>query len=129
MLKDSTIVVLLIVVFIFSVKGFCEKYTPSKPLPKDYVRAIVGEAANQSEDTMVCIAHALRNRGNLKGVYGYTAKHVWTESDATWGKAWEAWTISGQEPDTLHGAKNFGSLADLGDNFKAKALCGDFYFY
>lgn len=98
---------------------------------KDYVTAIVGEAANQDFSTMVCIAHALRNRGNLTGVYGYTAEHVWTENYPVWHRAWAAWDISAHEPDELHGAKNFGSTEDLKDSGITADMiqCGDFYFY
>lgn len=99
---------------------------------KDYVQAIVGEAANQSEATMTCVAHALRNRGNLKGVYGYGAKHVQTESKATWRKAWVAWSISGHEYDITHGSKNWGTLDDLEANDIEKGIkiqCEDLYFY
>lgn len=97
----------------------------------DYITAIVGEASNQSEGTMVCIAHALRNRGTLKGVYGFNAFHVFNEPKAVWRKATIAWDLSAHEPDFLHGVKNFGTLRDLrkeGD-VKIFAQCGDFYFY
>lgn len=120
---------------------FCVLRRPfleDKPTDKDYVRAIVGEASNQPEGTQVCVAHALRNRGNLKGVYGYSAKHVWSENDRTWKKAWVAWELSGQEKeDPIQGATSFGTAEDLFKTFGAKAAfvmgssiqCGDFYFY
>jgi CubicO group peptidase (beta-lactamase class C family) len=34
------------------------------------VRAIIGEAGNQSDDAMLAVASALRNRETLQGVYG-----------------------------------------------------------
>jgi hypothetical protein len=131
---------------VFIVGSLSLKYVLSQhtlaPQDKDYVQAIVGEAANQSEDTMVCIAHALRNRGTLKGVYGYKAAHIWSESDGTWRKAWIAWYLSGLEKnDPVHGAKNFGAYKEwarvndvmlgfgMGQESVIKAKCGDFYFY
>lgn len=100
---------------------------------KDYVQAIVGEASDQTEDTMICVAHALRNRGTINGVYGYHAEHVWTENDWTWHKAWVAWELSGKEKeDPTHGAKHFGTITDLENMEDTPDIlnqCGDFYFY
>lgn len=107
---------------------------PKLPMmAKDYVQAIVGEAADQDEDTMICVADALRNRGTLKGVNGYKAKHIWFEKDVTWQRAWLAWMISARQPDKVHGAKNFGTANDLikmgVKSRDTKAQCGDFLFY
>ena len=107
-------------------------FIEDNPTDKEYVTAIVGEAANQTEDTMICVAHALRNRGNLHGVWGLTAKHIAKESKKTWKKAWVAWELSAHEPDNTHGAKNFGTYADLIKMDEVPDFhvqCGDLYFY
>jgi hypothetical protein len=107
---------------------------PHHPTDKDYAQAIVGEASNQSVGTMICVAHALRNRGNLRGVNGYNAPHIKNESKLTWRKAEIAWELSGKEKeDPVHGASNFGTFDDLEDvgvnTEDTIAQCGDFYFY
>lgn len=99
---------------------------------KDYIDAIVGEASNQSEDTMICVAHALRNRRNLEGVYGYHAKHNAKETKDTWYKAALAWSLSAFESDTTQGSKNWGTIDDLeqmDQDVTVKVQCGDLLFY
>lgn len=97
---------------------------------KDYVNAIIGEASNQTEKTMICVAQALRNRGTLKGVYGINARHIRNESELTWNKAWIAWDLSSRKPDTIRGYKNFGTWHDLLNKRPVNYVkCGDFLFY
>lgn len=123
----------LICLVLVSVPIFAFFILPHRPLTdEDYVDAIVGEASDQTEDTMICIAHALRNRDNLHGVFGYHAKHNKTETKDTWRKAALAWDISAHEKDNISGAKNWGTEDDLEENdydVKIKAQCGDFFFY
>ena len=97
----------------------------------DAIDAIVGEASNQSYDTMVCVAHGIRNRGNLKGVYGVNASHNDSEPEWVWLSARDAWNESLAEKDTVNGAKNWGTLDDLEKLGVTayKANCGDLYFY
>lgn len=126
--------IFVIFLFVLLCCGYVHVMTHPVLHDRDYVRAIVGEASNQTEDTMICIAHALRNRGNIEGVYGYNAEHVWNESGATWHKAWIAWELAGNEADVTHGARNFGTASDLAkydltENLLIKRKCGDFYFY
>jgi hypothetical protein len=123
--------VFFIILIVFCICGFYE--VNHRDYNQEAIQAIVGEAANQSEDTMICIAHAIRNRGTLKGVYGLNAKHVWSEPDWVWRNAMVAWDLSGHEKDVVNGAKNFGTRQDLDkqdfSTFTIKAHCGDFYFY
>lgn len=100
------------------------------------IDAIVGEASNQSYDTMVCVAQGIRHRGNLKGVYGLHAKHNGSESSDTYEFAEQAWSDSLATRDRIKGAKNWGSLDDLQKMYKKGqmprkilAKCGDLYFY
>ena len=123
---------LLICLTLFSIPVFAFLILPHRPMTdEDYVDAIVGEASNQTEDTMVCIAHSLRNRGTLKGVFGYHAKHNKNETKLTWRKARIAWNLSEFEADNTGGSKNFGTQEDLDHygHWTIKAKCGDFYFW
>jgi hypothetical protein len=104
----------------------------------DAIDAIVGEASNQSYDTMVCVAQAIRHRGNLRGVYGFHAKHNKGESADTWEMAESAWEDSVTMKDRVHGAKNWGDAHDMIKIHRMvngvdlpiiKAACGDLYFY
>lgn len=120
-----------IILFCCLVGGFVH-YDSEHAYGCQAIRAIVGEAANQDDYTMDCIAHAIRNRGTLKGVYGINAKHVDSEPPEVWKRAAEAWDISDGTYDLVHGAKNFGTAADFpltADWPKFTKHCGDFYFY
>lgn len=127
---EQAVLLMIFVVILCAILNFSPKHSFQD---KDYVQAIVGEASNQSEDTMICIAHALRNRGTLKGVNGYRALHIWREPKSVWKKAWEAWDISAHEKDVVNGDMNFGTdqdLTDVGiDEDTDLIQCGDFYFY
>jgi len=97
----------------------------------DAIDAIVGEASNQSYDTMICVAQALHHRGTLKGVYGLHASHNAFENKDVRDAAEEAWNESLAEKDTVNGAKNWGTLGDLKKLHvkQYKVKCGDLYFY
>lgn len=58
------------------------------------VRAIIGEASGEGLEGMRCVASAIRNRGNLKGVYGLNAKHVDSQPKWVWKLARQAWKES-----------------------------------
>lgn len=70
----------------------------------DMVRAVIGEADNQGELGMELVAHALINRGTLKGVYGYKA--IGTAEN---GKLTRKGTLIA--PETLKRARNAVSKA------------------
>lgn len=55
------------------------------------IRALMGEASGQSFAEVQAHAFALRNRGTLRGVYGFTAKHVDREPAHVWAKIRKAW--------------------------------------
>ena len=102
------------------------------------ISAIVGEASNQSYDTMICVAQGIRHRGTLKGVYGVNARHNSSESEDTWSAAQEAWDESPYTSDKINGAKNWGTKDDLiklgicndMDICRQSIIkCGDLYFY
>ena len=99
----------------------------------DAVRAIIGEAANQGDDGMLAVAAAIRNRGTLKGVYGYKAKHVDTQPAWVWAKARRAWAMSATN-DPTRGATHWENIKAFGQPYWAKSLTvttniGDHRFY
>lgn len=101
---------------------------------RDAINAIVGEFAVNDYDEMKRLAHAIRNRGTLHGVYGLHAKHNKHESGYIWGLAKEAWEESAYEEDTVKGADSWYSFDDvkrkgppLDKRFLFKS--SHFYFY
>ena len=95
------------------------------------IDAIIGEASNQSFTAMKCIAHGIRNRGTLKGVYGFGAGHNKGETALTRINAQLAWEESEFEPDPVQGAKEWRGTGDLIPNeFLNEQMieCGDFIF-
>ena len=58
------------------------------------IRAIVGEAANQGPNGMTAVGEVIRNRGGVKGLYGYKAMKARTEPSWVWKQATEAWERS-----------------------------------
>ena len=73
------------------------------------VRAIIGEASNQGYEGLLYVAVGLRNRGYLKGVYGFKAKHVDKEPKWVWDLARKAWAES--KGNRLHSGTHWENLA------------------
>lgn len=67
---------------------------------RDAVRAIIGEARGEPYAGQVAVACALRNRGTLKGVYGYTARVSAEEVRRAWPRALAAWRESAKRDVT-----------------------------
>ena len=82
----------------------------------DAVRAIIGEAGNQSDTAMLAVASALRNRGTLQGVYGVNNPANAHANAALRSRAKHAWLLSaernGGQADPSLGCKFFGCPAD-----------------
>lgn len=93
------------------------------------VRAIVGEASNQGYKCMTYVAHAIRNRGTLKGVHGVYARHNDNESAYTWEMAQTAWDESKIEKDPTHGSNSFGTEDEVPVGTFYVDICRDLYFY
>lgn len=133
----------LIPLFIFlaiSAGRGCE--TPAwAEIPQDKaIKAIIGEAENQGFIGMIAVAHAIRNRGNLRGVYGgmsYRVRHhLYSLHIYYMAKtAWE-WSAEPLE-DITHGATGWGNANDLEAFAKCKwwrncaitFMYRDHYFY
>lgn len=77
------------------------------------VRAIVGEASGEGYSVMLAHAHAIRNRGTLKGVHGLRALHINGEPQWVWRQAQRAWTASAHSKDGTHGASYWFSEDDM----------------
>lgn len=97
------------------------------------VRAILGEASNQSDRAMLGVACALRNRGTLAGVYGVNNPVVNRASARLRQRARRAWLASARQ-DITRGARHFGCPADAPYflhtlNYRPVAKIGDITFY
>lgn len=102
------------------------------------IQALIGEAIGQSDEELRAHAHAIRNRGNLNGVYGLRSwrKH---DSEQAWQRASKAWYTSEYMQDNTNGANHWLSEYDLKRSraeliawrYKAKSVVkiGDTYFY
>lgn len=79
------------------------------------IKAIIGEAENQGFEGLLAIAHAIRNRGNLKGVYGIHAPRVRHHlySPEILREATQAWQQSAIDYDITHGSTGWGSIHDI----------------
>lgn len=80
------------------------------------VRAIIGEASGEGYAGMLAVAEAIRNRGNLKGVYGVNAKHVDSQPEYVWTRARKAWKDSAYS-NVTSGANGWGTKKDI-EQFK-----------
>jgi hypothetical protein len=82
----------------------------------DATLAIIGEAEDQGYKGMQAVAHAIRNRGTLKGVYGLHAPRVTKKlfSPSTFHNASLAWVGSKTEQDFTHGATHWEAVQRYG---------------
>jgi hypothetical protein len=77
------------------------------------IRAMVGEYNESDPVGLKLMAHAIRNRKTLKGVYGYYNKNVYKTPKEIWITATLAWHNSKREMDPLNGASEWRSYDDL----------------
>jgi hypothetical protein len=88
----------------------------AQELPKNKViDCILGEAEGSGYRGMLAISHAIRNRGNLKGVYGCNSPRVKQHkySSKTFVDAVRAWEDSRLGYDITEGATGWGNDKDL----------------
>lgn len=106
---------LIFIVFTALVLGFSLRERGIPAFTDDNcIRAIVGEYSVKNDYYgMKLIAHAIRNRKTLRGVYGFYAKHADRESKDIWESASLAWFDSLNEFDPLRGATAWLSSDDL----------------
>lgn len=130
--EAMTLVICLILALLMIFVSQKEAY-PAEIPRKQAVRAIIGEASNQGYEGMMAVACALRNRGTLKGVYGFNAPHVDKEPAWVWRQAERAWEESGSN-DITSGATHWHNVGREGENYWTRALqktvkIGDHQFY
>lgn len=70
-------------------------------------RAIIGEASGEGELGMYAVASAILNRGTLNGVYGLNAKHVDSQPQYVWKRAYNA--LEKAKARRLHSGNYWGS--------------------
>lgn len=99
------------------------------------VRAIVGEASDQSFEGMVAVGEVIRRRGSVSGLNGYKAMSSRKESPEVWDKAREAWRFS-ETTNLSKGATFFENIYDFGfpeswdrEKFVCVAQLGDHWFF
>lgn len=95
--------------------GSC-RVVPAAEIPKEKaILAIIGEAENQGFKGMLAVACAIRNKGNLHGVYGSISKRVVKHkySDTTYSLAVMAWDESARR-DITHGANHWENIGAFG---------------
>lgn len=74
------------------------------------MRAIVGEAGGEGYEGMYAVAHAIRNRGTLKGVYGADSPMVDKQPRWVFEQAALAWEESEDGDDPTKGATHWESV-------------------
>lgn len=104
------------------------------------VKAILGEAENQGPRGMLAVACAIRNRGTIKGVYGYFKIHehngVYTRSTPRGSRPIPAWVVNqakaawnkSLEKDITHGATHWENVAAFGLPTWAKNMTRTFEY-
>lgn len=97
------------------------------------VAAIIGEVSGEGGANlelkyraMLACAHAIRNRGTLKGVYGEHAPHVKNEPEWVWDLAKRAWIQSAFDKalgiDPTFGATHWENVKKFGRPYWMKGM-------
>ena len=93
---------------------------------KDAIKAVIGEAENQTYKGMLYVACALRNRGTLKGVYGLKSYRVVHHlySDHIYKEATLAWKESAipEVCKVVHNAIGWEDVRAFGTPYWAKSM-------
>ena len=102
----------MILLFIFIGSRSQAKVIRKAYTDEQAIRAVVGEASAEGYYGMKLVASAIRNRGHLRGVYGFSAQHIKHENKDTWKLARHAWYSSANE-NIARGADCWYSQEDL----------------
>jgi spore germination cell wall hydrolase CwlJ-like protein len=100
---------------IFAATGFASDIPDNQA-----VRAIIGESASEPYLCKVGVAAAIRNRGNLHGVYGLKSAMVDKQPAWVWRDARKAWSESVTN-DVTHGA-SFWESTDFKTPYWASSM-------
>ena len=109
---------------------------PIKISTNNAILSIVGEAEGEGYIGMLAVAHAIRNRGHLRGVYGRTSKRVLKHlySQSSYNMAMRAWNDSLTTDDLTHGATHWDNIGEFGvpnwsDSMTLTIKIGNHTFY
>lgn len=109
----SFLILFFVPFFLISLWKLSSRKSVPEFTDKNCIQAIVGEYGKEDIYGMKLIAHAIRNRGTLEGVYGFNAKHIHKEPKNVWVLASLAWYESAYEQDPLRGAHEWRSVNDV----------------
>jgi hypothetical protein len=104
--------------FVLALLSFATPANASIP-DADGIRALMGEARGESYVCQVATAEAIRNRGTLKGVYGFKAQ--FNEPAWVWKRAEKAWKESAGTNYT-NGATFWENTKAFGVPYWAKSM-------
>jgi len=85
-------------------------------IAENCIRAVIGEASSEGYKGLLAVCCALRNRGHLRGVYGFKAKHVDNEPAWVWQQARKAWKES-KKKDIVNGADHWCNINAFGEPY------------
>ena len=91
------------------------------------VKIIISEAADQGLVGMICVGEVLRQRGSIKGFYGYKSNRIVKQSKEVEAMAAKAWELSARTNYTK-GADHFENIHEFGEPWWAK-YCVKTYAY
>ncbi len=100
----------------------------AQPIEDDKaILSIIGEAENQGLKGMKAVAHAIRNRGTLRGVCGFKNPRVVEDkfSMAIYQKASRAWHESEVEEDFTGGADHWENVEEFGRSILGRFMRRD----
>jgi spore germination cell wall hydrolase CwlJ-like protein len=105
--KGKTMRILLMLLIMLSSTAYAEQKE---------VLCVIGEAEGEGFEGMYAVAHGLRNRGHLKGVYGCNAPRVINKmySSKTLDLARKAWADSKLGEDPTKGATLWENVVAFG---------------
>lgn len=139
--RDLVAGLVIFTLFLFLLNAVCMQKPKHDDTPafteENIIKSILGEARGEGDAAMYAIASAIRNRGTLKGVYGFNAK-MEDISPELWQRADRAWWTSEWEGDTVHGGTHWLSDYDREHckswrvwiaDYKAVARVGTTTFY
>ena len=131
--------ILLLICVVITISG-CYDIAYSDMGEMDAVRAIIGEAEAEGYEGMYAVAHALKNRNTLRGVYGHKAvNEEFKRGDRVISgkiiqKAMKAWYDAKNGHDVTNGANHWHNVGREGETYWTRvyqktATIGNHVFY
>ncbi len=109
------VILIVFVVLVFTAIALSVKRKEMVPdfTDDNCIRAIVGEFDKNDYQGLRLMAHAIRNRGTLKGVKGFPASFLNHTQKMVWVTASLAWFDTFNEYDILEGATEWRNTEDV----------------